>query len=270
MPAPDHMPAQLRTYRLTALRDVPAPKLRIALFADLHAAEPHMGMLRIESLVKQTNALKADVILLLGDYVGHHIGGRDLIPAEVAGALAKLQAPLGVFAVFGNHDWRDDPEAQRSGQPTKWHHALDEAGITILSNDLVQMKVGGRSINLVGIESQRALQTFWKRRPEGFDDLDAVLPNLDPAQFTILMAHEPDIFANLPDHIDLTVSGHTHGGQVAPFGRPIVVPSKYGRRFAYGHHVENARQLVVSGGLGYSGLPIRIGRPPEIVLVDLT
>jgi hypothetical protein len=265
-----HAPAEIRTYRISALRDVQVPPLRIALFADLHAAEPHMGLSRIEALVDQTNALNADVILLLGDYVGHQFGGRDLGPTEVASGLAALTAPLGVYAVFGNHDWRDDPDAQNTRQPTKWHRALEQAGIATLSNALAELRIGNRSVSLVGLESQRALQTFWKRAPKGFDDLAAVLPELDPERFTILLAHEPDIFADLPDHIDLTVSGHTHGGQIAPFGVPLVVPSKYGRRYAYGHHVERTRQLIVSGGLGYSGLPIRIGRPPELVLVELT
>jgi predicted MPP superfamily phosphohydrolase len=83
------------------------------------------------------------------------------------------------------------------------------------------------------------------------------------------MAHEPDIFATVPRRVSLTVSGHTHGGQVRLAGFAPIVPSKYGRRFTYGHIVEDERHLIVSGGLGMSGLPIRFGVPPEIVIVDL-
>jgi hypothetical protein len=83
------------------------------------------------------------------------------------------------------------------------------------------------------------------------------------------MAHEPDIFARLPSRVSLALCGHTHGGQVRIAGYAPAVPSRYGQRYAYGHIVEDRRHLIVSGGLGCSGLPIRFGCPPEIVLVDL-
>ena len=85
----------------------------------------------------------------------------------------------------------------------------------------------------------------------------------------ILLAHEPDIFPEVPDRIALTLSGHTHGGQVRLFGHSPMVPSRYGNRFAYGNVVENGRQLIVSGGLGTSILPVRFGVPPEILLVTI-
>ncbi len=84
-----------------------------------------------------------------------------------------------------------------------------------------------------------------------------------------MLVHEPDAFVRMPDRIALTLSGHTHGGQVRIAGWSPVVPSEYGNRFAYGHVVEDGRHLIVSGGLGCSGLPIRIGVPPEIVMVEL-
>ena len=86
----------------------------------------------------------------------------------------------------------------------------------------------------------------------------------------ILLAHEPDIFPKVPERFGLTLSGHTHGGQVKLplIGRPIV-PSRFGQRYAYGHVIEDERHLIVSGGLGLSNLPIRFGVPPEIVLLEL-
>ena len=84
------------------------------------------------------------------------------------------------------------------------------------------------------------------------------------------MAHEPDIFPQVPERVALTISGHTHGGQVdLPFIGRLVVPSAYGQRYAYGHVVENGRNLIVSGGLGLSVLPVRLGVPPEIVLIEI-
>ena len=86
---------------------------------------------------------------------------------------------------------------------------------------------------------------------------------------TILLVHEPDIFPNVPSRVSLTLAGHTHGGQVTFMGYAPRVPSRYGRRYLYGHIVEDGRSLLVSGGLGCSGLPVRFGRPPEIVVVEL-
>jgi hypothetical protein len=88
-------------------------------------------------------------------------------------------------------------------------------------------------------------------------------PTLGDRDPVILLAHEPDIFVRVPERVTLTLSGHTHGGQVRlPFiGRPVI-PSRYGQRFAYGHIVEGGRNLIVSSGLGMTGLPIRFMVPP--------
>lgn len=86
----------------------------------------------------------------------------------------------------------------------------------------------------------------------------------------ILLAHEPDIFVKVPARVCLTLAGHTHGGQIRiPLLWPTFVPSRYGARFAYGHIVESGRHMIVSGGLGTSTLPVRLGMPPEIVHIDI-
>jgi predicted MPP superfamily phosphohydrolase len=84
------------------------------------------------------------------------------------------------------------------------------------------------------------------------------------------MLHEPDGFTKVPDRVSLSIAGHTHGGQVrVPFVWPDFVPSAYGARFAYGHIVEHGRNLIVSGGLGVSSIPVRLGVPPEVVRIEL-
>jgi predicted MPP superfamily phosphohydrolase len=86
----------------------------------------------------------------------------------------------------------------------------------------------------------------------------------------ILLVHEPDIFPVVPDRVALTLAGHTHGGQIrVPLIWPAFVPSMYGARFAYGHVVEQGRHLIVSGGLGCTKIPARLGVPPEIVHITL-
>jgi predicted MPP superfamily phosphohydrolase len=243
--------------------------MTVALVSDIHASNPSMSETRLGRLVAQVNALGADLILLLGDYAGHVKLGRDLPPDVVLPRLQHLAAPLGVHAVFGNHDWRDDPAAQKAGTPTFWHRAFQAHGIPTYSNTHSRIETDRGAFQLAGLESQQAKGRQTKTGPMGYDDWPALAANLDPDVFTLLMAHEPDIFPDLPDWVDLTVSGHTHGGQIAPFGRALYVPSRHGTRYAYGHFQSGQKQLVVSAGLGYSGPPIRIGRPPEIVLLDI-
>lgn len=257
---------RITRYQVVPAPGRPAPRLTIAALADLHCNTPFMSLDRVAGLVAETNALSPDLIVLLGDYAGHVLFGRELAPDKVAHELARLEAPLGVHAVFGNHDWYDEPEAKTSGRPTAWHKAFDAAGIATYFNTATLMPTDP-PITLAGLESQRALRE--PPAPRGFDDWPALAETLDPDMFTLLLAHEPDIFPDLPDWVDLTLSGHTHGGQIAPFGIPLVVPSRYGRRYAYGHKQEGDKQLIVSGGLGCSTLPLRIGRPPEIVMVEV-
>ena len=83
------------------------------------------------------------------------------------------------------------------------------------------------------------------------------------------MSGLPDIFPHVPERVSLTLSGHTHGGQVRLLGYSPVVPSEYGNRFAYGHVIEEDRHLIVSAGLGFSKIPVRFGIPPELMLIEL-
>ena len=256
-------------------------KLKLAILADLHCCEPWMPAERVQRIVARTNALQPDATLLLGDYVvGNRLGwiGRPVACRDWARALGGLKAPLGVHAVLGNHDWWDEIEVQqRRRGPVRSRLALEDAGIAVYENDAVRLEKDGRPFWIAGLGDQWA---FWpkhrgpgRRRGEidyiGVDDLPGTLAKVtDPAP-VILMAHEPDVFALVPSRVALTLSGHTHGGQVRLFGYSPIIPSRYGQRFAYGHIVEENRNLIVSGGLGCSGFPVRFGSPPEIVVVDL-
>ncbi|MBX3520101.1 MAG: metallophosphoesterase [Xanthobacteraceae bacterium] len=233
-----------------------AKPLRIAAIADLHAVEPWMPLSRIEEIVRATNALEPDLIVLLGDYVSA-IPRRlrsGIVPMQAWGAaLAKLSAPLGTFAVLGNHDWYHEPEAVRA--------TLIGNSIPVFENDATKLKTAdGFEFWLAGLGDQVA------RR----DDLVATMRAITDDAPALLLAHEPDIFPQVPERISLTLCGHTHGGQVRiPFLGPLIVPSRYGTRYAYGHIVEEGRHLVVSGGLGCTFLPVRVAMPPEIVLLEL-
>lgn len=261
-------------YALTPPGWTPGLKLRIVALADLHACEPWMSAERIAGICAHANTLGGDVTVLLGDYAsGMNLVTRHVPPAEWANALATLKAPLGVHAILGNHDWWEDREAQsRGGGETAGHVALRDAGISVHANRAVRLEKDGHGVWLAGLEDQLALLTgkAWGHRTMiGLDDLPGTLAQVVDDAPIILLAHEPDIFPKVPSRVALTLSGHTHGGQVRLFGRAPVVPSQFGERYAYGHVVEDERNIIISGGLGCSIAPLRFGSPPEIVVVDL-
>lgn len=239
------------------------PPLRIAVLTDLHAMHPWMPVPRIEHIVAAANALQPDLTLLLGDYVAgmqhYRTGTVDI--ADWAGVLGSLRAPYGVHAVLGNHDWWVDPRGVRLG--------LEKVGIGVLENEAFKVQAGGRRFWLAGLGDQLAKRVRGGYR--GVDDLGGTIAqtmgDTDPV---LLLAHEPDIFVHVPPRVTLTLSGHTHGGQVLlPLLGRLIVPSRYGDRFAYGHIVEDGRHMLVSSGLGLSGFPVRFMVPPEVALVTL-
>lgn len=240
--------------------------LRIVAISDFHMGEPYVGLERLAQIVARANDLRPDLVVLLGDFaLGHHFISARVRIADAAPVLAGLQARLGVYAVLGNHDWWDDRDAQkRGGGPNLYGVALEAAGIPVLSNRAVKLE----GFWLAGLEDQLAFRRGVMRYA-GLDDLPGTMAQVTDDAPVILLAHEPDIFPKVPGRVCLTLSGHTHGGQVRLFGWSPVVPSRYGNRFAYGHVVEEGRHLVVSGGIGCSILPVRFGMPPEITVVEL-
>ena len=146
--------------------------------------------------------------------------------------------------------------------------ALRRAGIPVIENGAARLVHGGQGFWLAGLGDQITyVEDGAEERPHA--DLDATLAALTTDEPAILLAHEPKIFAQHTDRFALTLSGHTHGGQVRLFGWSPFSRDSCGNRYAYGHVVEDGRHLIVSGGLGVSKLPVRLGVPPEIVCVDL-
>ncbi|MBC9179472.1 metallophosphoesterase [Pseudoroseomonas ludipueritiae] len=261
----------VREYRLSLPGWGARRPLNLCIIADIHSNEPWMPLDRIRRIVATANALEPDAHLLLGDIPGHFPWVRRRLPMpEVVEALSGLRAPLGNFGVLGNHDWWDDRAVQRAwqGEPAL-RGMLRQAGFTILANGAVRLPHGD-GVWLCGSDSMLA----FRRLPgmyRGADDLGATLAPIaaDDAP-AILMAHEPDQFPNVPGRVALTLSGHTHGGQVRLAGWSPIVGSRYGNRYAYGLVEEEGKRLIVSGGLGCSVFPIRFGVAPEIVMVRLS
>lgn len=247
-------------------------KLRIAVLSDFHACAPFMDAKRIRGLCDEANALKPDIILLLGDFVGGPRFSRELTQAELVEAFSGLSAPLGVHAVMGNHDYDDYTREQVLAGDVIAVRALREAGVTVHINHSQRIEHRGQAFWLAGLGDQRAFHTrgmSYERDDLGLEDLDGTLAQVTDDAPVILLAHEPDIFPQVPDRVALTLSGHTHGGQIKLFGKTPVVPSKFGSRYVYGHVEDEGRHLIVTSGLGYSGWPIRFATKQEIVLIEL-
>ena len=254
---------------LAVTRYAPAPaawpadrKLSITVIADLHAGGPDMMLEHIREVVDTANSLKSDLIVLLGDYIARYrFATEQVSEAEWSAELARLHAPLGTWAILGNHDWWYDLARVRS--------ALANARIPVLENKAVRLGGGGAPFWLAGIGDQLAFR-LGHGRYRGVDDLAGTLAQIGTDDPVLLLVHEPDIFTRVPARVALTLAGHTHGGQIRlPLIWPAFVPSKYGARFAYGHVIEDERHLIVSGGLGTSIIPARLGVPPEVVQVQL-
>jgi predicted MPP superfamily phosphohydrolase len=237
-------------------------RLAVAVIADLHAGGPNMGLERVRRVVDAANRLRPDLAVLLGDYFATHRFVTERVAHEAwAAELACLSAPLGTWAILGNHDWWYDIGGVR--------RALAGVRIPVLENAAVALGPAGSRFWLAGLGDQLAFR-LGRGRYRGVDDLAGTLGQVHGDDPVILLAHEPDIFPQVPTRVALTLAGHTHGGQVRiPLIWPWLVASKFGARFAYGHIVEDGRHMVVSGGLGTSIVPARLGVPPEIVHVML-
>ncbi|GGR28873.1 metallophosphoesterase [Deinococcus ruber] len=249
--------------------------LRVAVLADLHYG-PYIRAAQVRGWVDLTRSLRPDLILLPGDFTDERLGQG--MPDALLHELSRLSAPLGVYGVWGNHDYgsfglyhrrfhgepREDWETVRE----TFQAALATAGVTVLTNAGRQLRP---DVYLGGVDD-----LWW-----GLPDAGPALAGAAPASAQLLMSHNPDYLMDLPRTASwrsggLVVSGHTHGGQIRlPVLGALKVPSQYGQRFAKGWvqgdpagKRPGARGFV-SRGLGVSGVPFRNLCPPEVVLLEL-
>lgn len=245
---------------------------RLVIISDLHAGAPHISLRRVSRIVARANALQPDVAILLGDYsAAHPFTWGDTGKRDIIARLADFRAPGGIWAVVGNHDWWQDKKAQerRSG-PIEAELELERAGIPVLDNEAV--RIGGKDgFWLAGVGEQRPFD----EGPDGvgMDDLGRALEDVTDDAPVVLLAHEPDLFDHLHEadkRVSLTLSGHTHGGQVRLAGGAPLIMASDNEKWSWGRYDDDeGRVLVVSGGIGCSVLPMRVGVPPEITVVDL-
>jgi predicted MPP superfamily phosphohydrolase len=219
--------------------------LRLLLITDVHAG-PFVSRHALVRAFRHLAALKPDLILLGGDLTT----GRVNEFAANREAFDLLQAPLGVFAVMGNHDYYNK-------RPDDLLRAVEAAGIPMLQNRSVELQRGGQSLSLAGVDDLLL----------GRPDLEAALAGTRPP--VVLLSHNPDMFFDAARaDVALVLAGHTHAGQVRVPGLPVLVrQSRY--RLDEGRYRVGRTELVVSRGLGAVGVPIRANCPPEVVLLRL-
>lgn len=228
--------------------------LRIALIGDLHTGGPFIDDRKVRQIVELTNQQNPDLVVLLGDYMSPNSWHSHRVEPEVTAAVLKdLRAPLGVYAILGNHDW------WYNGQ--KVRRAFEQNGIIVLDDEVMEIKWRDKSFWLAG------LADLWTR-PQHIGETIAKAP---PGSTIIALTHNPDIFPSLPRSVPLLLAAHTHGGQVnlPLIGTPIV-PSRFGPQYTAGHVFENDHHMFVTTGIGTSILPVRFRVPPEIVILTIS
>jgi predicted MPP superfamily phosphohydrolase len=221
---------------------------RVAFLTDIHHG-PYTDLSYLQSIVRTTNILEPDLIVLGGDY---SLRDAQYI-APCFEVLADLHAPMGVFGVLGNHDyWHGITET---------HDGFKNAKITELTNARHVFQRGGDRFTLAGVDD------LWK----GIPDITQALGDTPPSAACLLLSHNPDFCERLRDRrVGLVLSGHTHGGQVVfPGGVAPFVPSFYGQKYLRGVVQAPETTVFVSRGLGTAMLPVRAGSRPEINLITL-
>lgn len=237
--------------RVIRLRNLPATfdGFTLAQISDLHfgrAVDPDYLLAACE----RTTALRPDAIAVTGDFVSRLDGGE---AERVREAVGRLQAPAGVYAVLGNHDWWTTP--------TVVARAVEDGGATLLRNTSHAIERGGARLRIAGVDD------IW----ESQHDLEAALRDTSSGEVVILLAHEPDFADTVAadGRVALMLSGHSHGGQVnVPFRGAPILP-RLGRKYPAGWYQIGGLQLYTNRGLGTSEIAVRFNCPPEITLFTL-
>ncbi len=221
--------------------------LTIAFISDLHAG-CFMNEDDVARVFESVANAEPDLVCLGGDLIEHR--PEDIL--LLGKGLALLAPPLGVFAIPGNHEYHAEPDL------LAWRSTLEESGIEILLNRGIRLMRNGAPLFVAGVDDLG----------HGQPDLECALQDYNDDDPILLLAHHPDFFYEASDvGVDLTLSGHTHGGQIRLAGWAPFTHSKHG--YAQGHFIEGPSQLYVGRGAGATMLPLRIGAPAEIPLIRI-
>jgi predicted MPP superfamily phosphohydrolase len=261
-------PRSLRIRRFSMPMPGLAAPVRVVAIGDLQPYRHHWPARRLRAAFARAAAEKPDLVLWLGDYYNASTKGlrrlldrtglgplyaRACTPMDaIVAEMARLTAPMGAFAVLGNHDWAWDGEACAA--------ALRAAGITVLIGEAAEAAHPdtGARLTILGLDDvSSGRPARWRRVADR------------AASPAILMTHAPDVWSALDEPPPLTLAGHGHGGQIAP---PGIGPTRLpfgARNHPRGWFERDGARLYVTTGVGTSGPPVRLGATPEIVALNL-
>ena len=236
--------------------------MKIVQLSDIHAGE-FMPREEVHRAVGMANELNADLAVITGDFISGHNDPLEECIAE----LGNLRAPLGTWGCNGNHEIYAN--AEDTAQQLFWRH-----GMRLLRQESVQIEHRGAKFNLIGVDYQRDNMTSGPRGPM-LKDAEHLINDGMP---NILLSHNPNSFRRAAElGIELSLAGHTHGGQVKfEIVDHVITPARLITEFVAGlYHLPmngpsgKAAALYVNRGLGTLGIPVRLGVPPEITLLTL-
>lgn len=221
---------------------------KVAVVSDLHIGRKYTKLKRLNEIINKVNSEKPDMIVILGDFDALYIEVSKIPHKDISKTLNKLKAPYGVYAVLGNHDYEPAGVVR---------NILDNTDIKLLKNTSDYITYKGEKIRICGIDD------WWHENT----DIEKLIGNTKIP--TIFLSHNPDAFDEVPEGVPLTLSGHTHGGEVVfPFYGSPFVPSVHGRAYSKGLIKSKNKQLFITSGVGtISGF--RALDPPEIVILSL-
>ena len=223
--------------------------LRLVQLSDMHVGLT-IGRDFVEDVVRKVNALEPDIVAITGDLIDGSVA--DLGPAVAP--LGEIRAKLGTYFVTGNHEYYSGADS--------WLAFLQSIGIKALRNERVELTVNGETMHLAGVDDWTAHQ-FGNGHGS---DMERAMQGRDASKPVVLLAHQPVHFDEARTHgVDLQISGHTHGGQIFPFG----FLTRLAQPFLSGLHRRGDSQIYVSSGTGSWGPPMRIAAPAEITLIEI-
>jgi hypothetical protein len=232
---------------------------RIAQLSDIHIG-PFMPAEEIRRYVGIVNGLKPDLVALTGDFVTWDPSTQSAVVDRLAGA----KAPFGVYGCLGNHEMWSEVENSITG-------LFARRGIRILRGERALIRSGGEAINLLGVDFQSRFPMGPRGQRLVREFLQGVGRLMVPGTANILLSHNPDAFDRAAElGIDLSLAGHTHGGQMTlEFVHPDLSPSRLFTSYVRGWFEKPGGQLYVNRGIGTIFVPIRFGSPPEITIIEL-
>ena len=232
------------------IKDSALRGIRIAYLSDLHLCQD--GKNYALNMVKKVNEQKPDIILLGGDYIVVDIyKNKSMKEDEIIKILSGLKAKYGIFMIMGNHELRLNT----------WKiitQSIKNTNIKLLQNANKKLQIKDKTIYIVGIGDYSDKKHDISKAFNGVDSTPV-----------IAFTHSPDIFPNIPDYVNITFAGHTHGGQVyIPFYGPLGKPTHLLGIYIKGMYAEGSKKMFVSSGIGNSHLKVRLFNLPEIVIAD--